>query len=280
MLKQFITSRQAKSANDIPKKACNLWFRMVLAVITGTAVGLVAIPLLFPALLVTSSGLAPEAYSHIVRSSAFVAYLLLWASMLAGLSITSKAGRKWPGMSWSFGLHRYTTLLGLGFAVMHVLALLGDGYMTYTLGEVLVPFMAGSYKTQWLGLGQVALYSMAIIAFSFYARNRIGVRTWRLIHSLSFALFLMALIHGLQTGSDSGSWWASALYWMSAASVLLGALYRVLAARTGRPKEKIAATGLIAVGGKAQSRQMPRVLHAQSLIDSMQPSLERVLAQE
>jgi len=265
MIKQHI-SRQIGQANDAPKKTGNMWFRVVLAAITGTALELVMLPLLTPTLLITSSGLAPEAYSHITRSSAIVAYLLLWSSMLAGLSITSKTARKWPGMSWSFGLHRYTTLLGLGFALMHALSLLGDPYMNYTPGQVLTPFMAGSYKTQWLGLGQIALYSLAIISLSFYARNRIGVRTWRLIHSLSFALFLMALIHGLQTGSDSGNWWARGLYWVSAASVSLGTLYRVLAARMGRSKERVAATGLVAIGGKAQARPVPRVLNSRGLI--------------
>jgi predicted ferric reductase len=175
-------------------------------------------------------------------------------------------------MSASFGLHRYTTLLGLGFALMHALSLLGDPYMGYTLGQILTPFMAGSYKTQWLGLGQVALYSLAVVSFSFYARNRLGVRTWRLIHSLSFALFLIALIHGLQSGSDSGYWWASALYWVSAVSVLVGSIYRVTAVRTGRSREKAVATGLVAVGGRAQARPAPRVL-------TIQPSPERVLVQ-
>jgi hypothetical protein len=98
----------------------------------------------------------------------------------------------------------------------------------------------------------------------------LGVRAWRLVHSLSFALFLMALIHGLQSGSDSSNLWASGLYWVSAASVLLGSIYRVLAARAGRQKEQIAGTGLIAVGGKAQARYAPAVLNAASLVNRRQ----------
>jgi predicted ferric reductase len=156
---------------------------------------------------------------------------------------------------------------------MHALSLLGDPYMGYTLGQILTPFMAGSYKPQWLGLGQVALYSLAVVAFSFYVRNRLGIRTWRLIHSLSFALFLMALIHGLQSGSDSGYWWASTLYWVSAISVLVGSIFRVAAVRIGRSREKAVATGLVAAGGRAQARPAPRAL-------AMQVSTERVLVQQ
>jgi len=259
------TLERSEPKTGILTKADNLWFRAVLFLIALAAFGLVAMPILTPMLTGASSEWPADAFSHIVRSSAFVAYILIWMSMLAGLSITSKAGRKWRGMSWSFGLHRYMTLLGLGFAFTHALALLGDKYMNYTLAQVAVPFMAGSYKTQWLGLGQVALYSLAVVALSFYVRNRLGVRAWRMVHSLSFALFLMALIHGLQSGSDSASWWAGSLYWVSGLSVLLGSAYRVMASRTGRARHKAAATGLVAIAGRAQIQPMPRVLRVENL---------------
>lgn len=252
-------SPQTKPTNKVLNTIGRLWFRAMLVGITAVALGAVLLPV--AAMLLAGASPDPEyqAFSHVTRSSAFVAYILIWVSMLAGLSITSKLSRKGPGMSVSFGLHRYMTMLGLGFAAMHVLALLGDKYMGYTLGGLLIPFTAGSYKTQWLGLGQIAFYSFAIIAFSFYARKRLGVRAWRLIHALSFALFLMTLIHGLQSGSDSSNWWASALYWVSAVSILVVSTYRVLVVRVGRSKERATATGLIAVGGRAQARPEPGV---------------------
>lgn len=231
------------------------WFQIVLALITLASLGWVTLPVFIPLILGNTPSSTALAYSHVVKASAFVAFLLLWISMLAGLSITSKAGRKLPGigMSWSFGLHRFTTLLGLGFAAIHAITLLGLDYMGFTLGQLLIPFIAGSYRTQWLGLGQVALYALCIVAFSFYARNRLGVRTWRLIHSLSFSLFLMALVHGLQSGSDTGLWWSNAIYWGSASSITLGCIYRMLASRMGQPRHKAAGRDLIAVGGRAQA---------------------------
>ena len=132
-------------------------------------------------------------------------------SMLAGLGITSKLGRFWPGMPGSLELHRFTGLLGIGFGVVHALVLLGDKYMNYTLGQLLVPFMAGDYRAEWVGFGQLSFYLLAVVAFSWYVRDRLGVHAWRLIHMLSFALFLMVLIHGLQSGTDSGSIWALTL---------------------------------------------------------------------
>jgi predicted ferric reductase len=136
-------------------------------------------------------------------------------------------------MPGSYELHRFTGLLGIGFSLVHALVLLGDQYMSYTLGQLLVPFLGGSYRPEWVGFGQLAFYLLVVVAFTFYIRDRIGVYAWRLIHTLSFALFLMVLIHGLQSGTDSQTPWALALYWGSAVSVLLGSIYRVLVTRTG-----------------------------------------------
>ena len=264
MISQRCTTNIRLTSGFDVKIAGNFWFPLTLAVVTVSAVGAVALPVLIPLILGSSTGLGYAEYSHITRSSAFVAFTLLWVSMLAGLSITSKTARKWPGMSWSFGLHRYTTLLGLGFAVMHALVLLSDQVMGLTPLQLLVPFMATPFKPQWLGLGQVALYALTAVALSFYARNRLGIRMWRLVHSLSFALFLMALIHGLRSGSDSGTWWATGLYWVSAASVLVGSVLRIMAARVGHSREKAVSTGLVAVGGRAQTRPLSTVLQPES----------------
>jgi predicted ferric reductase len=216
------------------------------------------LPILLPTLAASATGTAPHVFWYISRAAAFVAYVLIWMSMLAGLGITSKLGRFWPGMPGTMELHRYTSLLGIGFGLLHGLVLLGDAYMNYTIAQLLVPFMGGSYRPEWVGFGQTAIYLLAIVAFSFYVRNRIGTRTWRLIHALSFAIFLMVLVHGLQSGTDSNERWALGLYIVSAASIVFGSIYRVLSVRTGRPKQDLAASGLVAVAGRAQARPAPR----------------------
>ena len=43
---------------------------------------------------------------------------------------------------------------------------------------------------------------MALVAGTFYVRKRIGRRAWRLIHFGSFAVFALALLHGLGASSD------------------------------------------------------------------------------
>ena len=83
----------------------------------------------------------------------------------------------------------------------------------------------------WVGVGQLGFYLMALVSLTFYVRKSIGQRAWRLIHELSFVMFAMGLMHGLAAGTDSGTWWAGAFYWVTGGSVLFLTVYRVLVTR-------------------------------------------------
>ena len=144
--------------------------------------------------------------------------------------ISNKMARLWPGGPVAFDLHQYTSLLGLALAVFHALILMGDRYIHFGLQQVFVPFSSVEYRPVWVGLGQVAFYMMAVVALSFYVRRRIGNRSWRLIHYLSFVTYLLALGHGIFSGTDSGTAWASYMYWTSGGVFLFLLIYRVLAA--------------------------------------------------
>jgi predicted ferric reductase len=244
------------------------WLRLVAG---AAAVGAIALAGL-PALAGSFAGTAPHAYWYISRACAFVAFGLLWLSMLAGLGITSRLARYWPGLPGSFELHRFTALLGLGFAAMHALVLLGDQYINYSVAQLLVPFMSTNYRQAWVGFGQLAIYMFAIVAFSFYVKDRLGIHAWRLIHMLSFALFLMTIFHGVAGGTDSANLWAQALYWSAALSVLGLSVYRVRAGRRGRAKADRAAKVLVVTPGRppappaAVTGTSPRLVRAGVLV--------------
>ncbi len=201
---------------------------MLMAVVIGAFVAIVVLPSWLPALTASLSGESPKVYWHLSRSTAFVAFGLLWLSMVFGLLISSKLAPLWPGGPTAFELHQYTGSLGLAFALFHGLILLGDHYMSYTLVQILVPFTSTNYRPQWVGLGQVGLYLMMLVSLSVYVRQWIGKRMWRLIHFLSFMLFGLALIHGFSSGTDSSAVWAQGLYAFSGISVLGLLVYRIL----------------------------------------------------
>ena len=79
-----------------------------------------------------------------------------------------------------------------------------------------------------LPFSTLVLMLLAIVSLSFYVRRTIGHRLWRLIHFLSYAMFALALLHGLQSGTDSPVAWARGMYWASAGSLLFLTTYRIL----------------------------------------------------
>lgn len=166
-------------------------------------------------------------YWYLSRASAFAAFGLMWLSMVYGLLITSRTARVWPGGPTAFDLHQFTSLLGLVFISFHALILLGDSYIGYTLAQLLVPFASTNYEQAWVGLGQIGFYILALVSVTFYLRNRMKPGAWWVIHFLSFGGFVLALVHGIFSGSDSGTTWATAMYWGAGLSTLALSVYRV-----------------------------------------------------
>jgi len=203
-----------------------LLFMMAMAV--GLLVAVVLLPTWMPNLAFSLGGAEPKAYWYLSRATAFASLSLLWVSMALGLAVTNKMARFWPGAPAAFAIHEYVSLLGLAFAMFHALVILGDKYIIFTLTQILVPFSTMDYKPFWVGLGQIGFYTWVIVALSFYIRSRIGQKTWRILHYLSFGMYLLALLHGIFSGTDSSAVWAQQYYWFSGASLLFLFFARIL----------------------------------------------------
>ena len=72
--------------------------------------------------------------------------------------------------------------------------------------DAVLPF-ASQYKPFWLGLGALAFDLMLAVIITSLLRVRIGHRVWRAVHWMAYALWPIAVIHGLGTGSDSNQPW-------------------------------------------------------------------------
>jgi DMSO/TMAO reductase YedYZ heme-binding membrane subunit len=55
----------------------------------------------------------------------------------------------------------------------------------------------------WVGFGTLALDLLAAVAVTSYFRHRLPERGWRVVHLLSYALWPMALVHGIALGTSS-----------------------------------------------------------------------------
>ena len=201
---------------------------LLMAIALGVLSALIFSPGGVPPLAQSLGGASPKAYWYLSRGSAFVALGLLWISMMLGLLITNKIARSWPGAPAAFALHEYVSLLGLAFAIFHALILIGDRYINYTFTQILLPFGSVNYHPIWVGVGQIGLYTWAIISLSFYIRKGIGPKVWKLIHYASFFNFMIAIIHGISSGTDSTVSWAQGLYWLFGGTFLFLTVCRIV----------------------------------------------------
>ena len=163
---------------------------------------------------------------EVARAGGFMAYGLLTASVAIGLIVSLK----WRSPRWTrfitTELHRFVTLLALVFTAIHTLMVAIDPFIRFSPAEVLVPLVS-HYRPLWIALGIVASYLLIAVYLSERVRPYIGYAWWRRFHEISFAIFGLALVHGIATGSDVRTPWAIAIY--AGSVVLVGALVLVRA---------------------------------------------------
>ena len=222
-------SIETSSKNEFESSVNIQTFLLFLVAMTvGLLVAVLLLPTWMPNLSFSLAGAEPKAYWYLSRASAFVSLSLLWISMALGLGITNKMARLWPGAPAAFAIHEYVSLLGLAFAIFHALVILGDKYISFTLVQLMLPFSTLDYKPFWVGLGQIGLYVWVLVTFSFYIRPVIGQKFWRMFHYLTFAMYFLALFHGIFSGTDSNAGWAQQYYWFSGASLLFLFFVRIV----------------------------------------------------
>lgn len=219
------------SDQEIYESSVNVqsFLTFLIATTVGLLIAVLILPAWLPNMSFSLSGDAPKAYWYLSRGTAFVSLSLLWASMALGLGITNKMARLWPGAPAAFALHEYVSLLGLAFSIFHAVVILGDHYINFTLLQLIVPFSTVDYRPFWVGIGQLAFYTWAILALTFYIRPVIGQKSWRFLHYGSFGMYLLGIFHGLFSGTDTSASWAQNYYWISAGSLIFLLMYRILA---------------------------------------------------
>ncbi|MCA9905096.1 MAG: ferric reductase-like transmembrane domain-containing protein [Anaerolineae bacterium] len=139
---------------------------------------------------------------HLIRSSGIVAYVLMVASTVWGLFISSQLVKDWSPGPISITLHSTLSWLALALGLGHGLLLMFDDYFTYSLSDVFVPF-TGPYRPEVVGLGTLALWLIIAVTLSFPLRKRLGHTLWKRLHYLSYVAFGLVTVHGLLAGTDA-----------------------------------------------------------------------------
>jgi methionine sulfoxide reductase heme-binding subunit len=155
--------------------------------------------------------------------------IMLGVSVAVGLAMSGRLVSR-PGLPAKLKrFHESATLVTLGLIATHAGLLLFDGYLRPGLAGITVPFTLG-YRPLFTGIGIIAGWLAAILGLSFYARKRIGVKTWRFMHRFTIVVYLLALGHVVGSGTDARSWWMIAMLTALTAPIVFGFTYRVLPA--------------------------------------------------
>ena len=163
----------------------------------------------------------------LARASGMTAYLLVTVSLLAGLVLKSRPLGTRVKPAAVTDLHRFLALMALAATAIHGLALVFDTAVPIDVAGLLVPGRI-HYRPLWTGAGVIGAELMVVIYVSFSQRKRIGVRNWRRLHWLTYAVFASVTVHGLFAGSDSANRWAQPVYLGAIGAVAFATAWRAL----------------------------------------------------
>lgn len=199
----------------------------------------------------------PSPLWYLSRGTGAVALLLLTVSVVLGILDQ----RRWrPRGTPRFvldALHRNVSLLVIVLLGMHITSSVLDSYAPIRLVDAFVPFVSG-YRPLWLGLGALAFDLMLAVVITSVLRRYLGHGIWRAVHWLAYAMWPLALVHGLTTGTDVKAGWMLGLSAACTAAVLTAAWVRVIGAAPQPTSRRTAAMATLVVGPVALVLWLPQ----------------------
>ncbi|HEU5454717.1 MAG TPA: ferric reductase-like transmembrane domain-containing protein [Nocardioides sp.] len=135
------------------------------------------------------------------RSTGVVTIVLLTITTVLGvLAIGGRpAGRVPRFVTQAF--HRNVALLSMLLLVVHLVTAVLDEFVEIKWYEAFIPFV-GSYEPLWVGLGAIATDLMLVVIVTSLFRTRMQHNLWRGIHISTYALWALAIGHGIGVGTD------------------------------------------------------------------------------
>jgi ferredoxin-NADP reductase len=166
------------------------------------------------------------------RAAGVVALLCITVSVGVGLAMAGRVSRH-PALARTLlSVHQQTALVGLVAIAVHGITLLGDRFLSPSIGDIALPFTS-AHEPLWTGLGVTGGWLAAILGLSYWVRHRIGARLWRKLHRATLLVYVLAVAHTLGAGTDAGEPWMRVLLLATGAPIFFLFLMRMLTPATG-----------------------------------------------
>ena len=145
----------------------------------------------------------------ILRAAGIGAYVMVFLSVAWGLISTSGALGRRISKASATTIHQFVATCGLFLLAIHLGGLLVDSFMPFGVKDVLIPGVS-TYRPVATAFGVIAMYASVFVIVTSWMRKKIGTRWWRRSHLLAVPMFVLSMVHGVFSGSDTTRpwmWW-------------------------------------------------------------------------
>ena len=188
------------------------------------------------------AALDPKLSWYAARSSGLIAWAVVTASIVWGLTLSTRLIRRKGIPAWLLDLHKFLGTLSVVFVGVHLLALWADNFVYFGPRELFVP-MASEYRPGAVAWGIVATYLLVAIQLTSWMMRKLPRKLWHGVHLTTFPMFIAATVHGFAAGADNNN---LVVQWVALTASLLVfflTVFRVLAPRkAGRAARASSAT--------------------------------------
>jgi predicted ferric reductase len=143
----------------------------------------------------------PHVFWYTARATGIVAWVLLTASVVWGLALSTRVTGGRPKAGWVLDMHRYLGGVSVLYVGAHVGSLVADSYVHFDARSIFVPF-ASSWRPLAVAWGVASMYVLVCIEATSLLKRHIPKRVWRGVHLSSFALLVMTWVHAFTSGTD------------------------------------------------------------------------------
>lgn len=175
----------------------------------------------------------PQIWWYFTRGSGIVAWLMLTASVIWGIVLSTKAFPEHRRPAWLLDLHRWLGGLTVTFVAIHLATLVADSYVEFDLADLTIPF-ASEWRPLAVALGVLATWLLIAVEVTSLAMKRLPRRVWRAVHMSSYAVFLFASVHAAFAGTDRSQWLYQTTAVVSIVAVVWATVYRLTHRRRRR----------------------------------------------
>lgn len=149
--------------------------------------------------------------------------LAMTAAVMSGLLATDRLVLGIRQRVIAQGVHRAAAALAMAMVIAH--------FSVKVLGGLARPVQIVVPGANPIGLGTIAFEAMVLIVITGMMRARFAFRgqpwVWRIMHSVSYASWPIAIVHGLTAGRSAANW-VTLSYVLSVGGVFLALLTRMI----------------------------------------------------